>query len=973
VPLTLVLGPANSAKAGEVLGAYALAARRDALLVVPTAADAVHYDRELVGTGVVLGRALTFTGLIAEMARRAGYSAPRLTALQQQRLLRTAVAGLSLRSLGESAVSAGFPAAVGRLSAELQTARVSSARFTSALRTWAGEDADRRAYAEDLAAVYRGYLDAVERTGRADPARFAWAALNALRAAPFRWGATPVFFYGFDDLTAIERDAVETLAGSVGAAVTVSLTYEASRVAMSARAGVAEDLRSVADTVRELPSLDEHYGTDAANALHHVERHLFEPEAPRLDPGPAVRLLEAGGERSEAELVAAEVVAALEAGVPPEEIVVVCRSLTRSGALFERTLKRYGVPAWSRRTVPFGHTALGHGLLALARCALVPDASASDLLAYLRLPGVAEPRRVDQLESEVARRGLTGLADARDRFPLELPELDALRTAQDPSAELAHQARRLLERPWLHQAPQLAPDAELDARAAVAAVSAVDELAELDPPTPLPTRPADLLEQLESLEVPVYRPDGPPRDAVLVSEPLSIRARRFRRVFVCGLCEGEFPAATAPDPFLGDERRRELALASGLALPAEEDSLARERYLLYACVSRATERLILSFRSSDEEGKLVLPSPFLHDLAELFVPDWWERRRRRLLADVVWAPEEAPTERERQLAMSAAAGACGHPAAGSGETRHLGETALQHVRHREILSGGALEKFASCPVAWLVESQLAPDELAPDSDALVRGSFMHDVLEKVIRRLGAALTPATLPRAESLLDEMAAEAPDTLGPGRPAAVRAAILRGVEADLRRYLRHEARDGCDWTPMELELRFGFQDEDPDGPPPLELIPPTPGSADPVRIRGVIDRIDHGPEGQVIVRDYKSGANRPERAGARWIADHQLQVALYMIAVRRLLGQEPVAGFYQPLTGRDLRIRGAYAAGSAVGRCAYNTDAMPTEDLDGLLAEIEEQAVELARTLGRGELTPCPETCSRDGCRHPGICWA
>jgi hypothetical protein len=236
--------------------------------------------------------------------------------------------------------------------------------------------------------------------------------------------------------------------------------------------------------------------------------------------------------------------------------------------------------------------------------------------------------------------------------------------------------------------------------------------------------------------------------------------------------------------------------------------------------------------------------------------------------------------------------------------------------------------------------------------------------------VGAALTSDTLPQAERLLDELVAEPPDTLAPGRPAAVRSAILRGVAADLRRYLRHEALDGCDWTPMELELKFGFPEEDPDGPPALELGDP----ADPVRVRGVIDRSDHGPDGrQVIVRDYKSGANRPERAGARWAVDHQLQVALYMIAVQRLLDLEPVAGFYQPLTGRDLRIRGAYASGSPVGRCAYSTDAVAAEDLRGLLAEIEDQAVELARTLGRGELTPCPETCSRDGCRHPGICWA
>ena len=55
MPLTLVLGPANSAKAGEVLGAFAAAANRGAILVVPTAADSAHYSRELAAGGAVLG------------------------------------------------------------------------------------------------------------------------------------------------------------------------------------------------------------------------------------------------------------------------------------------------------------------------------------------------------------------------------------------------------------------------------------------------------------------------------------------------------------------------------------------------------------------------------------------------------------------------------------------------------------------------------------------------------------------------------------------------------------------------------------------------------------------------------------------------------------------------------------------------------------------------------------------------------
>ena len=63
MPLTLVLGPANSAKAGEVLGAFAAASDRGAILVVPTAADADHYARELAHGGAVLGSVLTFSGL----------------------------------------------------------------------------------------------------------------------------------------------------------------------------------------------------------------------------------------------------------------------------------------------------------------------------------------------------------------------------------------------------------------------------------------------------------------------------------------------------------------------------------------------------------------------------------------------------------------------------------------------------------------------------------------------------------------------------------------------------------------------------------------------------------------------------------------------------------------------------------------------------------------------------------------------
>ena len=46
--------------------------------------------------------------------------------------------------------------------------------------------------------------------------------------------------------------------------------------------------------------------------------------------------------------------------------------------------------------------------------------------------------------------------------------------------------------------------------------------------------------------------------------------------------------------------------------------------------------------------------------------------------------------------------------------------------------------------------------------------------------------------------------------------------------------------------------------------------------------------------------------------------------MLVVRELLGLDPVAGFYQPLGGGDLRARGAFREGAGVGSSVVANDA-------------------------------------------------
>jgi ATP-dependent helicase/DNAse subunit B len=293
------------------------------------------------------------------------------------------------------------------------------------------------------------------------------------------------------------------------------------------------------------------------------------------------------------------------------------------------------------------------------------------------------------------------------------------------------------------------------------------------------------------------------------------------------------------------------------------------------------------------------------------------------------------------------------------------------VRHSQVLSAGALEAYGACPVKWLIERELQPQSLDPESEPITRGNLMHEVLERLLRELDGPLTPASLTRARQILDRLLAELNDTalaaLAPGSPEVVRAGSLRAIEADLRRYLEHEARTGAGWSPLGLELRFGFEGAEGDSLPPLTL-----GAGDErVLVRGMIDRVDGDGHGHAIVRDYKSGARRQDWSAARWSVDRRLQVALYMLVVRELTGAEPVAGVYQPLRGEDLRARGVFAKGTELGSGVVATDGRASEEIDELLADAAQRAVTLAAALRAGELTPCPQTCSRDGCSFPAIC--
>jgi ATP-dependent helicase/DNAse subunit B len=965
VPLTLVTGPANAAKAGEVLGGLRARVDEEPILVVPAFQDVEHAQRELAERGAVFGvSVLRFKHLFREIGRRTGHAERIASDVQRELIVEEAVRRAGLELLAESAAQPGFVRAAAAFVAELERSMVEPARFTQALRAWAG-DGPRRAYADEVASIYRGYRAGLEAAGLADPELFAWHALNALRENPAAWGPTPVFVYGFDDFDPLQLDALDTLASRCEADVVVSLPYEAGRAAFKAVATVHQELHSRGATEHQLPPLDDHYAPESRTALHHVERSLFEDDVEPVEASPAIEFHSAAGQRAEIELAGARVLDLLREGIEPGDIAVVLRRPDDYASLLEQVFGAYDIPFSIDRSVPLWHTGLGRGLVALVRCAVDPDATAADLLAWLRTPGLLrQPGLADRLEAQARRQGAHRAREARALWESEhwkLDDLDRLRDAGGGApllTELERQLERLFAAPYRRRAAILRGPELDDPRVYVAARDALAQLravVEADPRTRLD--PDRVLAALHELHVHLGEPPQP--DRVQVAKPEAIRARRFQAVFVCGLQEGEFPGGATPEPFLPDEDRRAIAVASGLVLPVREDRLDRERYLFYLCCSRAERLLVLSSRSSDEEGNPQSASFFVEDVRDLLAPGVAESKRS--LSEVTWSPADAPTAAELERALAAAG-----PSRTEEPPQALtAEPVLERLAGRDAVSAGALENFADCPVKWLVQNVLRPDELVPDPEQMVRGRYAHSVLQRTFQRLREEtgerrVTPGNVHHAERLLlEELRAQRSEFQLSPKQTRVKAAARR-LEFDLIRFLRREAERDGGFEPEHLELPFGLGEAGE----PVEIAPG-------LKVRGRIDRVDTN-DGMALVIDYKSGKRVDSYKVGSWEAENRFQAALYMLVVERLLGLRAAGGVYVPL-GRSDTPRGMVAEDVAeLGSDFKDNDRLPPDEFRAKLDWALSQVRDADARMRRGELGCDPDACAwNGGCSYPSIC--
>ncbi|MFO7247010.1 MAG: PD-(D/E)XK nuclease family protein, partial [Bacillota bacterium] len=712
--------------------------------------------------------------------------------------------------------------------------------------------------------------------------------------------------------------------------------------------------------------------------------------------GEAVSLVAAADPRREVEAVAQRIRRLCrDHGLRPREIAVVARSLEPYEAWIRRIFADYGIPCFIDRKGSLSHHPLVE-LVRSALEVVALDWPAEAVFRYLKtdLAGL-ERDQVDRLERYVLTHGIRGhwwYGDAPWRFrrvyslEVEPEDVEADPSAQEdmewldevraraagPLARMQervgpargeaptghgrpHEARRLPARHLAAAVVDLLADldaaavmerwvAEAEAagdllaarehRQAWQGVAAVLETCAQvlgDEPLTLAEFRQVLESGLESLQLALI---PPALDQVLVGSVERSRQPDVRAVFVLGANEGLFPAVPAEDPIFTDGDRAALAEAGVELAPDSRLRLFHERYLAYIALTRARERLCVSYSLSDGSGREQRPSPIVARLRRLFPdlveeagddggPERYEHPGRlagALLAVLRAArrgPEPDPawwgawrwlaSHQEHGPVLRRLARSLAEPLPVAPLPGDLVEGLYGGMPLRTSVS--RLEQFAACPFQHFARHGLGLEEPPPaDVDPARMGSLMHAVLSRITAQvLAGDRSLADLTQAERR--ELVERAVDEIAP------RLARELVLETARQAYLIQRVKDILAWAVEVLaeqqrrgrfavrgaEVSFGLRGAE-GALPPLEL---DLGDGRRALVRGRIDRLDVAEvDGETWVRvvDYKSSYRSLSLDEIYHGLSLQLPayLAVAAAAAPRWLGRpaHPAGAYYQPL---------------------------------------------------------------------------
>jgi RecB family exonuclease len=215
--------------------------------------------------------------------------------------------------------------------------------------------------------------------------------------------------------------------------------------------------------------------------------------------------------------------------------------------------------------------------------------------------------------------------------------------------------------------------------------------------------------------------------------------------------------------------------------------------------------------------------------------------------------------------------------------------------------------MADCSSAWFVDRLLDPRAIDAEVDARLRGSVAHTALNRFFtalpKELGAdRVPPERVEDAVRLMRRCLDQALEGQRIEMTPMQRRELDAGLWRDLEALVRFEAEDDAQLVPKRFEVSFGMERSPQELQRGLDL-------GEGLTLSGKIDRIDVDPfSARGIVQDYKAG--KTAHSATQIEKELRLQIPLYMLVLRDLVGIEPLGGVYRPLGG-DRKPRGLLRA--------------------------------------------------------------
>jgi len=364
-------------------------------------------------------------------------------------------------------------------------------------------------------------------------------------------------------------------------------------------------------------------------------------------------------------------------------------------------------------------------------------------------------------------------------------------------------------------------------------------------------------------------------DQIVVGSIERSRHPFIRAAFVMGMNDGIFPLTRQEQQLLNDDDRL-LLRDNGLEVdPPRSLRLGEERLLAYIALTRARDHLFISYRSADQRGRSLEPSPYLEELNNIF-----SELKPRKLNEHSLQEQIRRLNTPRQL-IGALASHLREQSGRSGRSaddRAAWNALYEHARQREDLKGdlrlalsglirsneallhpgliktlyqstlktstSTLEQYAECPFKYFSASMLRLEERpSGEWNALQLGSLYHEILDRFTRRLIESILHLGQLSDEDIDREVrkcvsgftsSLEESSGLFSGAQAYLWERLFHELTAALRAHRTFLAAGQC--RTLESEFCFGLK---PDGSvPAIELNTPKGRR---VLLRGKIDRLD------------------------------------------------------------------------------------------------------------------------------------